>query len=183
VSLKSGPAYYLFLCVACAMLALGLWWFVSSQYGRVLRSIRQDAIRAEFIGIDVKRHRTMAFTISGALAALAGGLSAPWTQIVTPETASYIHSTQPMLNSLLGGVGHFWGPTVGAVIFSGIGYFTRTLVGISEVVSGAILLLIVLGAPSGILGVTSQLLASFRRATVRRGPKARTLATTEAVPP
>jgi branched-chain amino acid transport system permease protein len=183
VSLKSGPAYYVFLCVACATLALGLWWFVSSQYGRVLRSIRQDAIRAEFIGVDVRHHRTMAFTISGALAALAGGLSAPWTQIVTPETASYIHSTQPMLNSLLGGVGHFWGPTVGAVIFSGIGYFTRTLVGISEVVSGTILLLIVLGAPSGILGVASQLLASFRRATVRRGLKTRTLAMTEAVPP
>lgn len=152
ISLGSGTAYYLFLCIVCTLLACALWWFTSSQFGRMLRSIRQDPVRAEFMGIKVQRCRVLAFAISGALATLAGGLMAPLTQIVTPEIGNIIHSTQPMLNSLLGGVGHFWGPAVGAVIFGFLSYGTRTLVGISEIVSGGVLLLIVLAAPSGLLG-------------------------------
>jgi branched-chain amino acid transport system permease protein len=91
------------------------------------------------------------------VASLAGGLHAPWAQIVTPDTVSYLHSTQPMLNTLLGGSGFFWGPAVGSVIFSTLGYATRTLAGLSELISGTILLLVVLGAPGGILGLGRRL--------------------------
>jgi len=163
ISLASGTAYYLFLCIVCTLLAGALWWFTCSQYGRMLRSIRQDAVRAEFMGIRVQRYRVLAFAISGALATVAGGLMAPLTQIVTPEIGNIIHSTQPMLNSLLGGVGYFWGPAVGAVIFGFLSYGTRTLVGISEIVSGGVLLLIVLAAPSGLLGMVDQWLRKWRR--------------------
>lgn len=166
ISLASGPAYYLFLCVMCTAAAFALWWFTSSQYGRMLRSIRQDAIRSEFMGIPVQRYRVVAFTLSGAVATLAGGLLAPLAQIVTPETANIMHSTQPMLSSLLGGIGYFWGPAVGAVIFGALSYGTRTLVGISELVSGGVLLLIVLAAPSGVLGTLESLLR--RRGSGRR---------------
>ena len=63
--------------------------------GRVLVALRQDPVRVESLGIDVRRYRLLAFVISGAVAALAGALQAPWAQIVTPEAASYLHSTQP----------------------------------------------------------------------------------------
>jgi branched-chain amino acid transport system permease protein len=168
LDLASGTAYYLFLCVVCTLVAGMLWWFTASQHGRVLRAIRQDAMRAEFIGVKVQRYRVLAFTVSGAVATLAGGLQAPWTQIVTPEIANVVHSTQPMLNSLLGGVGYFWGPAVGALVFGVLGYGTRTLVGISELVSGAVLLSIVLAAPSGLLGTMSALFDRVQRFKRRR---------------
>ena len=63
------------------------------------------------------------------------------------------HSTQPILNSLLGGVHSFWGPMVGATAFAAINYFTRALAGLSEIAVGSILLLIVLGAPNGLIGL------------------------------
>lgn len=162
ISLADGAAYYLFLCIACTLSACILWWFTSSQYGRLLRSIRQDAVRAEFMGIKVQRYRVLAFTISGGTATFCGGLLAPYAQIVTPEIGNIIHSTQPMLNSLLGGIGYFWGPAVGATIFGALSYGTRTLVGISEIVSGGVLLMIVLAAPGGLLGTLSALIGRFR---------------------
>lgn len=163
IGLQSGPAYYWFLCTAFAFAALALRWFTLSSTGRVLRSIRQDPERAAFLGIRVARYRVIAFTIAGMVAALAGGLQAPWSQIVTPDSASYVHSTAPMLNTLLGGAEFFWGPAVGAVLFSALSYGTRTLVGLSELVSGVVLLVIVLAAPTGVLGILARLSMAGRK--------------------
>lgn len=157
IDLASEAAYFWFLCFACTSAAMLLWALTVSRFGRMMVSTRQDPIRAEFLGINIQRVRLTAFVISGAVASLAGGLHAPWAQIVTPDTVSYLHSTQPMLNTLLGGSGFFWGPAVGSVIFSTLGYATRTLAGLSELISGTILLLVVLGAPGGILGLGRRL--------------------------
>lgn len=157
IDLGSEHAYYWFLCAICGLAVLALWILTVSSQGRAFVTIRQDSIRAEFLGIDVKRYRLRAFVISGAFAALAGALYAPWTQIITPDSASYLKSTQPMLNTLLGGSGFFLGPVVGSAVFAAISYGTRTLVGLSELVSGVILLLVVLAAPSGIMGTVSNL--------------------------
>jgi branched-chain amino acid transport system permease protein len=163
VSLSSSQAYYWFLCVVCGLIALCLWWLVSSRFGRVLRCIRQDPERTAFLGVDVARYRLWTFVLSGAIAAIAGGLSAPWTQIVTPEVGSWVHSTKPVLNSLLGGAGFFWGPVLGAAVFTLIDYSTRTLAGLSEIVVGLVLMVVVLGAPGGILGYLAPYFSRLKR--------------------
>lgn len=152
IPLQSNVAYYLFLCAACLLATAVLWWTCHSRFGRVLQALKQDPERTAFIGLDVARYRLIAFTVSGAMATLAGALTAPWTQIVTPESAGWLHSAQPMLNTLLGGAGSFWGPLVGSVVQAGLTYSTRTLPGVSELVSGAILLAVILIAPEGIMG-------------------------------
>ena len=123
----------------------------------MLRAIRQDSERTSFLGINVRRMQLLSFTISGAVASFAGALQAPWVQIVTPESAGYVVSTQPMLATLLGGASFFWGPVVGSFLFSLIELGTRSLAGLSELVTGSILLLIVLCAPDGVLGLVSRL--------------------------
>ncbi|MDI6028933.1 ABC transporter permease [Corticibacterium sp. UT-5YL-CI-8] len=168
VDLTSERAYFWFLAASCGLIALALWAYTLSRNGRILVTMRQDPTRAEFLGIDVRRHRLYAFVLSGAIASLTGGLYAPWAQIVTPDAASYLHSTQPMLNTLLGGSGFFWGPVVGSAIFSALGYATRTFAGLSELISGAVLILVVLAAPGGILGLG----AKFGRLRRRRAPTA-----------
>ncbi len=155
--LSSEAAYFWFLCVACGVVATLLWALTVSSFGRMMVSTRQDPVRAEFLGINIQRVRITAFVISGSIASLAGALHAPWAQIVTPDAVSYLHSAQPMLNTLLGGTGFFWGPAVGAAIFSALGYATRTFAGLQELISGTVLLLVVLGAPGGILGIGRQL--------------------------
>ena len=104
--------YYYFLFTVCLTITGLLWWLCHSAFGRILSGIRQDADRMAFLGVDVFRYRTTAFVISGSVAALAGGLAVPFVQIVTPEAGHWLHSTQPMLNTLLGGAGSFWGPVL-----------------------------------------------------------------------
>ena len=157
IDLSSGRAYYWFLCVAAALLAWLLWVVCHGPFGRTLVSLRQDPERTAFMGVNVPGYRLAAFTISGGVASISGALYAPWAQIVTPESAHWIHSTQPMLASLLGGVHSFWGPVLGTVLFSLINYLTRNMVGLAELVIGITLLVIVLAAPTGVMGLLENL--------------------------
>ena len=166
IPLSGINAYFWFLCVAFLVISAILWWLTFNRFGRVLQCIRQDHERTAFLGVKVSKYRLISFTIAGGVAALAGGLQAPWAQIVTPDTANYLHSTQPMLNTLLGGTEFFWGPVLGTAIFSALQYFTRTLAGLSELISGAVLLFIVLGAPTGVLGVLSRFVGKKHEADI-----------------
>ena len=81
-----------------------------------------------------------------------------------------------MLNTLLGGAGTYWGPAVGAFAYAGLNYATRTFAGISELIIGVTLLVIILVAPTGISGG----LTALRRLLSRhRGDPASTPATPE----
>ena len=153
IDLSSSNAYYWFLLVATALITAFLWWLLHSRFGRTLQTVRQDAERAAFMGTNVARYRLAAFVISGAVAAVAGALYAPWSRIVTVEEVNWLASAQPMLNTLLGGVGSFWGPVIGAGLFAAINYATRTLVGLSELIVGIGLLAIILLAPNGAVGL------------------------------
>jgi branched-chain amino acid transport system permease protein len=153
IDIASSNAYYWFLLAATVLITAFLWWLLHSRFGRTLQTVRQDAERAAFMGTNVARYRLAAFVISGAVAAVAGALYAPWSRIVTVEEVHWLASAQPMLNTLLGGVGSFWGPVVGAGLFATITYATRTLVGLSELIVGAGLLAIILLAPNGAVGL------------------------------
>ena len=162
LNLTSLNAFYYFIVAACAAATALLLWFVSGRRGRLLLAVRIDGERAAFAGIDVLRQRITAFTIAGAVAAFAGALAAPWTQIVSTDSMSWLASAQPMLATLLGGAGSFWGPVIGAFGLTAISYATRAYVGVSELMVGGILLAIVLLAPSGIAGLFETLVAQRR---------------------
>lgn len=167
IDLSHSNDYYRFLVIATVIIIAGLWWVVHSRLGRTFRAIREDAERAAFVGINVARYRVVSFMISGGVAALAGALSAPWTRIVTLDQINWLASTQPILNSLLGGFTSFWGPVVGSVAFAGINYFTRGFPGLAEIMVGGILVVVILVAPTGILGMISK----FRKATTGKGAR------------
>ena len=157
LDLTSAVAYYWFLLAVAALATATLWWLLHSRYGRIFQIIRQDAERAAFLGINVARYRVFAFVVSGMVAALAGALYAPWTRVVTLDEIHWLQSLQPMLYTLLGGVGSFWGPVIGASAFAVINYNVRTYAGVSEIIVGGVLILIILLAPSGIVGLYHQL--------------------------
>lgn len=157
VDLAAGNNYYYFLVLVCAGLAGVVWWVTHSRFGRVFRAIQQDPERAAFLGIPVQRYRLLSYATASGIAGIAGALFGPWLQILTPEVAHWTASARPILYTLLGGVHFFWGPAVGALGFAVLEYGTRTLHGISEIVTGAILLGVVLAAPGGILGAIGRL--------------------------
>lgn len=167
IDLAAGSNYYYFLLLACLSLAGILWWVVHGPIGRVFRAIRQDQERVAFLGINVQRYRLLSFVIAGTVTALAGALYGPWAQIITPDVAHWSFSARPILYSLLGGIGSFWGPAVGAVSFVLIEFATRTMQGLSEIVIGGLLLIIVLAFPGGIMGLAQR---TLRRRRVGAAP-------------
>ncbi len=158
IDLGPGDRYYAFVVVTAALVTAILWWITQSRLGRSLRAVRLDPMRAAFLGIDVQRRRLQAFAIAGAATGLAGGLGAPLTSLVSPDLAHWAESTKPILFTLLGGAGTFWGPAVGALVYAAVEYGTRSLAGASDLITGGLLLAVVLAVPGGILGLAVRLL-------------------------
>lgn len=157
LDLGSGDNFYYLIVLVCGLLIASIRWTIGTSFGRALQALKQDPERAEFLGIPVRRHRLAIFVLAGATTAAAGALVAPWAQIVTPELAHWSNSTNPILYTLLGGSGYFWGPVLGAFVLSAVFYVTRTLVGLSDMITGLLLLVVVVSMPGGILGLLARL--------------------------
>lgn len=157
IGLDSDTSYFYYILAVACLIGAALWLLTKGRLGRALSCIAQDPERAAFIGLDVFRLRLLTFSVSAGIAAMAGSLLAPFAQIITPDAAGLHNSMAPILNTLLGGAGSFWGPVIGAFLFEGVDYLTKNLAGLSEVVVGVILLFIVIVAPQGITGQLQKL--------------------------
>jgi len=150
--LTQGDNIFYFTLAAAAVFTLGAWVLWHCKFGRRLAAVRQEPDRAVFLGIDVHRARLTAFTFSGVGAGFAGALYAPLAQLLTPEVGQWHFSALPILFCLLGGTAIFWGPVAGVLVFLGLEHATRNIIGLSETVIGATLLLVVLAFPGGLAG-------------------------------
>jgi ABC-type branched-subunit amino acid transport system ATPase component/ABC-type branched-subunit amino acid transport system permease subunit len=128
----------------------------TSRFGMSLLAIKQNEPAAEAAGIDTWRWKMLAIMLSGALAAMAGGLYAVVLLVVTPETVfGMLVSAQPLILALFGGVGSLWGPVIGAMVLVPLAEVLNAelgdvLPGIQGVVYGVAIIAIILYAPEGV---------------------------------
>jgi branched-chain amino acid transport system permease protein len=108
---------WVFTAIVVSIGSSFLWMVSRSPFGRALRMIRDDATRAEMLGIPVFRYRLAAFVLSGAMAGLAGGLYAFVQGVASPDSLFWTTSGEPVIISLLGGARFFYGPVLGSVIY------------------------------------------------------------------
>ncbi len=153
-SLQSNEALYAFCFAVFALTVLLLWRLVHSPYGRVLAAIRQNETRARFVGYNVWLFKWTAFTLSAAVAGLAGGLFALAQQSAYPNVMSLHQSGLVVMMTLIGGgLVSFWGPVLGTVLF----FLARDLLGAYTEAwllwYGLLFMLIVLFKPEGIAGL------------------------------
>ena len=87
-----------------------------SQFGQVLRGIRENELRVRFAGYHVEQYKTVAFGISAFFAGLAGALNAFHERVASPETLGWALSGDAVLYSTLGGTGTLLGPVLGAAL-------------------------------------------------------------------
>jgi branched-chain amino acid transport system permease protein len=152
VVLDVNGAYYAMLGVAAATLA-GVFAFVRSRMGLMLRGIREDPLRARTLGVEVERRKLGVFALAAAVAAVGGGLSVLSTQIVYPDVFDWKISANALIVTLLGGVGTFSGPVVGAVALGLIDFYVGKLTTDTLLVEGLVLLGVILLAPRGIVSL------------------------------
>jgi branched-chain amino acid transport system permease protein len=152
------PINYYLLCliifIACFLVMRML---VNSPFGLTIRSIRENMERSKFVGMNVRRYQLINFTIAGAFAGLAGGLLCQLNRFAQTEFLHWSKSAEPILASLVGGMFSLVGPAIGSsvLIFLKIilQQLHKSMVEMWAIVLGLILLVVVLFAPSGLVGL------------------------------
>ncbi len=153
LSLESDTTMYYFVVAIFVLCFLFISRIVHSPFGQVLKMIRENEPRAISLGYQVDRYKLLAFVLSATLAGLAGSMK---TLVMGFATLSDVHwsmSGEVILMTLLGGVGTFFGPVLGAGIVIGLQNMLADKVGSwVTVIIGVIFVVCVLAFRKGVVG-------------------------------
>jgi ABC-type branched-subunit amino acid transport system ATPase component/ABC-type branched-subunit amino acid transport system permease subunit len=155
--------------VILAVFVYGYWKLSVSKLGRAMLAVKDSETASESIGFNPLVIKAAAFTISAACAGLAGGLFAPLLGMVTPSTFNFAQSILFVLIVVIGGAGSVAGPLVGAVIVVLLPEMVASLAEYSQLLFGALLLVVLWLAPEGIVGGVSRFIKRHRPLAVPAG--------------
>jgi branched-chain amino acid transport system permease protein len=162
IEFLAGPFYY--YCLALLIVfGLLMWRIVHSPFGLHLKAIRDNARKAEYLGVHVRAFRLAAFVISAGFAAIGGVILGFRVGLADPELVYWTQSGQLVFMAVLGGLDNFFGPIIGALVFTLLQDQLQSLTQYWRFILGAILALIVIGFPNGIVGVADDLRRRFAR--------------------
>ena len=163
IEFLAGPFYY--YCLALLVIAGFLMWrIVHSPFGLHLQALRDNARKAEYLGVHVRRFRVAAFVISAAFGAIGGAILGFRVGLADPELVYWTHSGQLVFMAVLGGFANFFGPIIGALTYTLLQDQLQSLTEYWRSMLGIILALIVIGFPEGVAGLAVDL----RRRLARR---------------
>jgi branched-chain amino acid transport system permease protein len=150
--LAAKTVYYYLALAICGMAIALLWKVLDAPFGYALRACRDSPLRAEAIGIDVRRTQWIAFMVAGTFAGMAGALYAFSKGSISPETLSVERSVDALVMVLLGGVQTLTGPAWGAALFTWLEDSLSREFAYWRAAIGAVILALVLVFPRGIAG-------------------------------
>ncbi len=164
-ALLEGHVNYYYFTLAMVALGVGLLWMIChSAFGLTLVAIRENAVRAGFIGVDTSKMRWASFTVAGTFAGLAGALFGMYNRGMYIENAFWTESAQVMIMVLLGGIYSFVGPLIGAAVLYLLQVVTNQYTPYWPTVLGLILLVVVLVLPDGLVGLAKRVGSKGARA-------------------
>jgi branched-chain amino acid transport system permease protein len=162
IEFLAGPFYY--YCLALLVIAaLLMWRIVHSPFGLHLKAIRDNARKAEYLGVHVRRFRLAAFVISAAFGAAGGAILGFRVGLADPELVYWLQSGQLVFMTVLGGFANFFGPIIGALVFTLLEDQLQSMTQYWRFILGAILAIVVIGFPGGIAGIVGDLWRRFAR--------------------
>lgn len=150
LNMKDKTTVYYFILGVAVVYFLALWRVVNSSFGTILSGIRQNERRMVAMGISTYRYKLYAFVLAGMSAGLAGGLMANLLRFASPDTLHWTKSGELMIMVILGGVGSFLGPILGAAAFLTLENYLAAWTEHWPLALGVILLVVVLGTKGGI---------------------------------
>jgi branched-chain amino acid transport system permease protein len=160
--------YYVFLGLAVVAFLL-IRNLTRSRVGRSLVAIRDNETAAEVAGVEVSRNKVLTFGISAALAGLGGWMFAVLNNQVTPTSFTIALSITLLVAAVLGGAASIVGPALGAMVIVGVQEAVpKDSQRYSQVVFGVVLIVVMLVAPGGIVGIYRRITASMARKRAAR---------------
>jgi branched-chain amino acid transport system permease protein len=148
--------FYFFVLAFFALAVAVAHRLRSSPFGLALAGIRENATRAEFAGVAVRRYRLAAFVLSASFAGLAGALEALLESNARPFMAHWTHSAEPILVGLLGGIGTLPGPLLGSLLFIAMREIVQRFTEHWMLAMGVVLLFIIAAFRGGIVGTIAE---------------------------
>ena len=162
---RIGELFYVLTLVLVALCIAALRRLTDSPFGRVLTTIRENPERAASIGVNVRAYELAAFTIAGGFAGLSGALFGIFNRGVFADFVFWSKSADVMIMTILGGMQHFWGPAVGALVLTLLNQQITAFTEYWPFVLGTILVVLLFAFPGGILGALE---AALSRVVKRR---------------
>ncbi|MFZ2737015.1 MAG: branched-chain amino acid ABC transporter permease [Burkholderiaceae bacterium] len=159
-SLDGNRAYYYFVLAVTVLLSLLLWGLLRSPWGKAFTALRDNPIRAESLGIDIRRYTLLSFAIGAAYAGVAGALFASLVQFIEPAPFTVGASIMMYLMVVLGGPGYFLGPVLGSAVGVLLPEWLRFAQAWYLFAFGAAVVLLMIWLPDGLLSFPQRLRAS-----------------------
>lgn len=153
LDLADDSTFYYVVLALVALCTLLMARMLNARFGHVLQAIKENETRMQAIGFSVYRYKLAAFTIAGAFAGLAGAMLVNQSSFVGPGVLQWTQSGILLIMVILGGVGYLYGGLVGAAVFLLLEEFLAAYTVHWQLGLGAILLLVVLVAPNGLLSL------------------------------
>ena len=155
-------SYYYYVLALFVIAVVIMWVIVHSPFGKALQAIRDNEVRASFIGIKVYRYRWIAFIISGFFTGLAGALWVPLNGLTTPDILYWPFSGELVFMTVLGGFRTFTGPIIGAIVFNYLKVYAVASSQYWQLVLGGVLVVMVMALPTGIVGTLGRVVSKLR---------------------
>jgi branched-chain amino acid transport system permease protein len=136
-------------------------WVLRQPFGLIVACIRQDDVKTELLGYDVRKQRLYLFALGGAVAGIAGALFGGWATYLNPNVFSVQQALLPPIYVLVGGRGSLFGAFIGALAVGGLSFWLGggVIGGQTTLVLGLALIVLVALAPGGLVGAARTLLA------------------------
>ncbi len=165
-----GPQIQVFYLIAgwCMVAMIGMFAVTQTPLGRMANAVRDNPERAKFVGYNPTRVRWLMMTLAGFFAGIAGSLAAINYEIVTAETLGLVASGNVVLMAFIGGIGHFWGPIVGAVFVTWLQSALSTYTQAWLLYFGLLFLIIILFSPGGMANLVTLHKPAWRARLMKR---------------
>lgn len=155
-------SYFYYVLGVFAVCVILMWVIVHSPFGKALQAIRDNEVRARFLGLRIRRFRWIAFLVSGTFTGVAGILWAPLNGLTTPDVLYWTFSGEIVFTALLGGFRNFTGPIVGGIVFTYLKTYAVATTEYWQLLLGVVLVTLVLVLPTGLVGAISRVGQRFR---------------------
>jgi branched-chain amino acid transport system permease protein len=169
IDISTSARLYYFILVVVALSIWALWRIVHSPFGNVLKAIHQNEPRAISLGYDVQKYKIVAFVLSAFFSGIAGGAKVLVFQFAALADVHWSNSGEPVMMTLMGGMGTTMGPAIGAFFVTALQFYLAELGEWVTIIYGGIFMIFVLALRRGVLGEAPDMIRKVQRWLGKRG--------------
>jgi branched-chain amino acid transport system permease protein len=161
----TNPLNFYYFAIAVLGLSMWImWYFTKTPFGQIMLGIRDNPKRVNYLGFRVPESKALVYVVGGAFAGVAGSMYALFQNLFSSDSVSPLNSFTPVLMTMVGGIGSFQGPFIGAAFYHVLEEVARHYTERIELVMGLTLIIVILFAPMGFVGLYRKLKAKYGKA-------------------